>query len=314
MRYRNFGATGLKISEVSFGSWGIGGTAYGAVDRQAALNALARAEELGCNLVDTAGIYGASEETLGQFLSGRRHKWIIATKFSGQDAGLERTVEAQLKRLGTEVIDFYQLHWVPKSGKELELYDGLHRLKKAGKVRFVGVSLYTAEDIDFALQEQQLDGFQIALSLLDPDPFLARRELIREKRPAVLVRSALKEGFLTGKFTATSTFPDPADQRHKWSAKQIADTVNTVERFRFLESEAGSLATAALRYPLSFPEVSTVLAGTKNATQATQNFGDTPGKTLSPQSLQRITSLQAELGLREHAGWWNKLRSLLGLS
>jgi len=72
MAYRRFGATGLKVSEVSFGAWAIGGKAYGAVDRQDTLRALARAEECGCNLVDTAMIYGDSELVLGEFLRGRR--------------------------------------------------------------------------------------------------------------------------------------------------------------------------------------------------------------------------------------------------
>ena len=74
MPYRRFGATGRSVSEVGFGAWAIGGRAYGAVDRQEALRALARAEELGCNLVDTAMVYGDSEAVLGRFLRGRRDR------------------------------------------------------------------------------------------------------------------------------------------------------------------------------------------------------------------------------------------------
>lgn len=314
MRYRQFGTTGLRVSEIGFGSWGIGSNGYGSVGRADALDALARAEELGCNFVDTAGVYGDSEALLGEYLHGRRDKWIVATKYSGQPAGLEATLDLQLKRLGVEAVDFYQLHWVPDpKGKDGQLYDQLYRIKKAGKARFVGVSLYTAADIDFVLNETRLDGFQIAFSLLDPEPLLSRLDLIRRKRPAILIRSALKEGFLAGKFKADAKFPDPQDQRHRWSAKQIADTVRMAERFRFLEADAGSMPAAALRYPLSFPEISTVLAGTKNGKQAAENFGKTAGSGLSAASLQRIHEQQDALGLLDRGSWLNRLRSLLGL-
>jgi aryl-alcohol dehydrogenase-like predicted oxidoreductase len=114
MPYRRFGSTGLTVSELGFGAWAIGGKAYGVVDREDSLRALARAEELGCNLVDTAMIYGDSELVLGEFLRGRRSRWIVATKYTYQPAGMAATLEQQLIRLGTDVIDFYQLHWLPK--------------------------------------------------------------------------------------------------------------------------------------------------------------------------------------------------------
>src|SRR5512145_355790 len=119
MRHRPFGRTGLQVSEAGFGAWAIGGRSYGAVDRAEALRALAVAEELGCNLVDTAAVYGDSEEIFGKFLSGRRQRWIVATKYSGQEAGLVPTAEAQLRRLGLETIDLYQLHWVPRDRERL---------------------------------------------------------------------------------------------------------------------------------------------------------------------------------------------------
>jgi myo-inositol catabolism protein IolS len=155
MPYRRFGSTGISVSEVGFGAWAIGGKAYGAVDRQETLRAPARAEELGCNLVDTAMAYGDSEVVLGQFLRGRRDRWIVATKYSFQPAGLTSTVEQQLARLGTDVIDFYQLHALPKDPR---VYDELYTLKKTGKVRFVGASLYSAGNIDRVIDDGMMDG------------------------------------------------------------------------------------------------------------------------------------------------------------
>jgi len=297
MIMRDFGRTGMKVSEVGFGAWGIGGQAYGDVDRQESLRALARAEELGCNFVDTAAVYGDSEAILGEFLKGRRNRWLVSTKYSAQPEGMERTIEEQLKRLGIDVIDFYQVHWAPGRGED-ELYEQLYRLKKSGKARAVGVSLKSAGDIDHVLDDTEIDGFMVRFSLLDPEPFLSRLRSFREKKPALIVRSALKEGFLTGKYSRDVKFSDPEDQRSSWTPEQIAATVDAVERFRFLEQEAGSLITAAASYPLSFPETSTVILGTKTVSHAESNFGEVPGHRLSDESLQRIHDLQMEMGLR----------------
>ena len=313
MPYRRFGATGLQVSEIGFGAWAIGGKAYGAVDVKDSLRALARAEELGCNLVDTASatVYGDSELVLGEFLRERRSRWIVATKYSFQPEGMTATLEAQLKRLGTDAIDFYQLHWLPG---DPHLDDELYGLKKAGKVRFIGASIYAASDIDRVIDHLHLDGVQLPFSLLDPDPFLLRVDRLRQRGLAVLIRSALKEGFLTGKFRRDATFPDPNDQRHSWSAEKISRTFDEVERFRFLEADAGSLLRAAVAYPLSYPEVSSVLLGTKTAAQAESNFHEIPGARLSTPSLHRILTLQDEMDAGGRRSPGALVRRVLGLS
>ena len=177
MPYRRFGATGLKVSEIGFGAWGIGSQAYGAVAREDSLRALARAEELGCNLVDTAMVYGDSERVLGEFLKGRRSRWIVATKYSYQPAGMTATLEEQLRRLGTDVIDYYQLHSMPEDDR---IFEELFALKKAGKVRFVGVSLYSAHDIEPA---------RAAAAGWHPDPLQPARS-----RPLPAARGQLRTG------------------------------------------------------------------------------------------------------------------------
>jgi aryl-alcohol dehydrogenase-like predicted oxidoreductase len=312
MPYRNFGSTGLKVSEVSFGAWGIGGNSYGPVEREVALNALAKAEEHGCNLVDTAAVYGNSEELLGEFLSGRRDKWLISTKYSGQGAGMTATLENQLKSLRTEAVDFYMIHWAPKKDGAA-LYEELYALKKAGKARFVGVSLYDADEIDYVLDHASIDGLMVAVSLLDPDPFLARLDRLRASGIAVMARSSLREGFLTGKFKRDQRFTDPNDQRSKLTPEQIAELVDKVERLRFLEQEAGTMVRAAVAYPLSFPEISTVVLGSTSVAQADSNFGSIPGARLTPDALVRIAALQQELGLRIQEGRLKRLwKGLIG--
>lgn len=314
MQYRTFGNTGIKVSALGFGGWAIGGNSFGSVTRDDALQALARAEELGCNLVDTAAVYGDSEDIIGQFLQGRRERWVVASKYSGQPQGMTALVEEQLRRLRTDHIDFYQIHWAPQRDKHA-LYDELDALKAAGKVRFVGVSLYNEGDIDYILNHTQLDGIQVCFSLLDPRPLISRREAIAQRGLGVIVRSCLKEGFLTGKYSASSVFADPTDQRREWSKEKIAQTAAAVDRFRFLEAEAGSLLNAAVRYPLSFPEVSTVVLSTKNVTQASQNFGAVGDGVLGEASLARIAGIQDELGLLRdslRSRLIGKVRRLLG--
>lgn len=296
MEYRDFGKTGMRVSAVGFGAWAIGGNSFGKVDSRESLRALARAEELGCNFVDTAQVYGDSEALLGQFLTGRRSRWKIATKYSGQAEGVQALAEKQLRQLGIDAIDFYQLHWVPR-GRDESFYEDLYRLKKSGKARFVGVSLYTANDIDFVLDHSLLDGFQVCFSLLDPHPFLGRLEKIRGVKPGLIIRSSLKSGFLSGKYARETTFPDPSDQRHQWSRREIAKTIEAVERFRFLEQGSGTLVLAAARYPLAFPEVSTVLLGTKTVSQADINFGEIPNDTLDAETLVRVAQVQKHLRL-----------------
>lgn len=311
MPYRAFGSTGLQVSEVSFGTWGIGGTAYGAAEREESLRALALAEELGCNFVDTARVYGDAELLLGEFLKDRRDRWIVATKYSAQPAGMTTTLEEQLRRMGTDYVDFYMTHWVPHDDEQA-VYDELYALKKSGKARFVGVSLYAYPDVDYVLDHQQLDGVMVPFSLLDPDPYLARRERLLQSGKAVIIRSSLKEGFLAGQYKRDVTFPDPNDQRYHWSREQIETTVERVEQFRFLTGEAGSMVGAALAYPLSFPEVSTVVVGARTVRHAQSNFGEIPGSRLSGSSLRRIHELQEEMDLRGLRSWRGVVKRLLG--
>jgi len=313
MRYRKLGHTDLSVSETGFGAWGIGGQSYGAVDKRESLRALAVAEELGCNFIDTAPVYGESEAIVGEFLRGRRDKWILASKFSGARDSLSAEVERQLQRLHTDVIDVYQIHWVPR-GKDARLYDELYRLKRDGKLRYVGVSLYNLKDIDYVIDHTALDTIQVPCNLLEPLPYLPRLQRIARRGLGVIVRSSLKGGFLTGKYTHATRFTDANDQRGKLSQEDRRKLSEQVETMRFLEHAQGALALAAARYPLSFAQTATVILGTKTEAQARFNFGEVPGDTLTDATLQHIRRVQGQLGLWP-AAWrlWltalkNKLR------
>jgi len=204
------------------------------------------------------------------------------------------------------MVDIYMAHWAP-GRDEGAVYDELYALKKAGKVRCVGVSLKNATDIDFVIDHTDIDCLMVGFSLLDPDPFLARVDRLRASRKGVMVRSSLREGFLTGKFKRDVRFTDPADQRSSWSEHEIARVVDNVERFRFLETEAGSMVRAAVAYPLSFPEVSTVVLGSTSTAQADSNFGQIPGARLSEASLNEVVATQVDLDLFQRERLFRRL-------
>ena len=312
MKQRQFGRTGLQVSERGFGAWAIGGRAFGAVPAPEALAALARAEEHGCNFIDTAAVYGESEALIGTFLRDRRDRWIVATKYSGQPEGMTALLEQQLRRLGTDHIDFHQIHWAPAE-REASLYEELEALKRAGKIRFAGVSLKTLGDMHRVLAQPVIDGIQVPVSLLDPEPLASALPLLRARQPALVARSALRGGFLAGRYGAATRFQDANDQRSQWDDAHIRRLAAQASAFDFLDSAHGGLRDAALAYPLSFPEVSTLVISCKNATQVDQNLIDRP--TLDAAILMRIAQTQRRLGIgrrRLHRRLADRLRRLLG--
>jgi aryl-alcohol dehydrogenase-like predicted oxidoreductase len=309
---REFGRTGLQVSERGFGAWAIGGRAFGAVAPESALAALARAEELGCNFVDTAAVYGDSEALLGSFLKGRRDRWILATKYSGQPEGMTALVEQQLRRLGTECIDFHQIHWAP-AASETHLYEELEALKRSGKIRFAGVSLKTAGDMRRVLDHAVIDGLQLPVSLLDPQPLIGALPLLRARRPALVARSALRGGFLAGHHDSHTRFSDPDDQRSQWDGARIEELARQAAAFDFLRARAGGLREAALAYPLCFPEVSTLVISCKSASQVDENLVSRPA--LDAGTLARIGQVQQGIGIGRRGfarRALDRVRSLLG--
>ncbi|WP_018954663.1 aldo/keto reductase [Thioalkalivibrio sulfidiphilus] len=310
MKQRRFGNTDLHLSEIGFGAWAIGGQSFGPVDRKQALDTLARAEELGCNFIDTAAVYGDSEAIIGEFLKTRRDRWILASKYSGQKPGLRQTLEAQLQALGTDTIDFYQIHWMP-GASERHLIDELQAAKQAGKIRYTGVSLYSAGDLERALATPELDGIQLKISLLSPSPFHEYRERIRQSGKGVLARSSLEDGFLTGKYSADTRFTTPGDKRAELTPEQIRNLAAKAEAFKHLCPDDLPLLMLATRYVLSFPEVTSLLLSSKTPAQADTNFGQIPAGDLPPDTLQRIARLQTELRLFDNPDPLRKLVHVL---
>lgn len=314
MRQRQLGRTGLRVSERGFGAWAIGGASYGAVAPDVALDALARAEELGCNFVDTAAVYGDSEALLGRFLPSRRERWIVASKYSGQPQGMTALVEEQLRRLGIDRIDLYQIHWAPR-GKDEALHEELEALRRSGKIRFAGVSLRSAGDVAHVLRQPGIDVLQMPVSLLDPEPLRSSLPLLRQRGVGVIARSALRGGFLTGKYDSRSRFAVPGDQRGDWDTGHIAELARQAAAFDELAAHTGSCLATALAYPLAFPEVSTLILSCKDRGQVEANLGG-PAVELSEHAVRRIEAIQKALGVGARPSalrrLWKRVRGLLG--
>lgn len=295
MRYRKFGNTDLHISEIGFGAWAIGGGSmigdtaigWGDSDDNVSVKAIRSAFDAGINFFDTADIYGLghSEELLGKTI-GDKNEIIIATKVGNVSRGEQFTVdysrkyilgacEASLRRLKRDVIDFYQLH----SARTQHLQNGdcveaMQQLQQQGKIKYWGISLNTFEPLpeaEFFINNQIGNGFQLVLNLLNQKSLPLLKQSVTNGY-GIIVRMALQFGLLTGKFDRGVNF-SPNDHRKNRLTKNVIDVSNGA-----LESVWGlcqkyncSKTQLALSFILSYPAVSTIIAGIRTAEQVQLN-------------------------------------------
>ncbi len=295
MKYRTLGRTGLKVSEISFGSWAIGGNqhgnSYGSTSDTDSIEAIRTACELGCNFFDTADVYGYghSEEVLGRGLqqAGRLNDVFIATKVGGNFTSgqtvmdfsaqhITNAIETSLKRLGREYIDLYQLHNPSRpiitDGRAFEALD---KLKATGKIRAYGVSVHSVAEGITCLKTGKPDTIQIVYNffstLQSENPAEELFPLMHDQNIGLIAREPLANGFLTGKQKLDTKY-EPGDIRASWPNNYRSHKIRLAETLRFLEKPGRSLTQAALRFVLDEPAVSTMLVGMKTAQQARENF------------------------------------------
>ena len=307
MKFRQFGSTGIKVSEVGMGCWAIGGNqfgnSYGSTDDAISIKTIKKAVELGCNFFDTADVYGHghSEELLGLALAKSRDKVFIATKvggaymYGGQFGHINFTedyirfaIEKSLLRLKTDYIDLYQLHNPNLSIiKEGSVFKVLGDLQKEGKIKFVGISVHTLDEGVAALKH--VDSIQCVFNLLDPRNY----ELIegaRSKGVALIAREPLCNGFLAGKFKGRENF-ERGDIRSNMPPDYIADVIEKISQFKEMFSKRPEpLSQLALKYVLSFKGVSVTIPGAKTPEQAEQNLKASDIPELSEKELEMLGS------------------------
>lgn len=293
MKYRPLGVSGLYVSEIGFGAWGIGGNrngavSYGPTDDNQSRHALRRAYELGITFYDTSDLYGFghSERLIGETFRDVRDKVVIASKvgfvgpYGQQDfsrAHIRTSVEASLRRLQSDYIDVYQLHNPPVQllRDDLSIMETLLRLQEQGKIRAIGISTRSPEDGLVAVTEHSVRALQVNFNLVDQRALESGLfELCSREGVGVICRTPLCFGFLTGQYSGDSKF-DSSDHRSVWPSDQIRRWAEAHRMFAAAVSGRAyqTHAQIALRFCLSYGAVSTVIPGMLTREEVEEDVG-----------------------------------------
>jgi aryl-alcohol dehydrogenase-like predicted oxidoreductase len=311
MKYRPLGATGIMVSEIGFGAWGIGGatagaTSYGATDDGRSRAALARAFDLGITLYDTAPAYGDghSEALIGEAFRGRRDRVVVTTK-AGQErwglppdfspTALRRSAEASLRRLGGDAIDLLQLHNPPAGlfAGNPDVPEALDSLRRAGKIRAWGVSVKSPEEALVLIRSAPAAVVQVNLNMLDVRAVtLGLLTATAAHRIGVIARTPLCFGFLSGAVDENTRFA-PDDHRGAWSQAQTARWADGARRLHDAAASGQARSRTALRFCLPFPEVATTIPGILSTGEAEENAAASPAGPLDPEAIGRILDLHS---------------------
>ena len=325
MRYRQLGASGVRVSEVGIGAFPLSGYSTdaegrrvgwsGASDAQA-VALIHRAEELGINLVDSAESYGNghSEAVVGSALRGRRAKWLIATKVTtnlGLEAAMPNLAEAarrrirsaaegSLRRLACDCIDLYQLHALPLSGARSAVMEELMALKQRGLIRLIGVSSNEVAAIRRLATLGDVDMLQVGYNLVE------RRgadtlDYARGAGMGTLIRVPLAKGMLTGKYFTDWELPADDVRHERFSRPDTVAAFRRLPELAFL-AERRTMPQAALRFTLDHPGTSCVIAGAKTVAQIEENAAAADVPPLTAAELRRALPLVEGLTVPNWAG------------
>jgi aryl-alcohol dehydrogenase-like predicted oxidoreductase len=319
MKYRTLGRTGWKVSEISFGAWGIGGE-WGHVSHEDAIAALNQAIDSGVNFIDAADVYGdgRSERLIAELKKSRQEEIIVATKagrrlpeqsvegYSRQN--LTSWVEDSLKNLATDCLDLLQLHCPPTElYSRPEVFGFLDDLVAAGKVRYYGVSVEKVEEAIRATEYPNIQTVQIIFNCFRQRPAEEFFPLAKRKHVGILARVPLASGLLTGKFRRDSTFA-PDDHRNfnrhgeqfdvgeTFSGVDYETGLQAAEEIRELMKAAPfgrwgepvAMSQFALRWILMFDAVTCAIPGGKNPAQVSNNCCASDLPNISSDAMQAI--------------------------
>jgi aryl-alcohol dehydrogenase-like predicted oxidoreductase len=306
MEKRKLGTSPVEASVITFGAWAIGGWMWGGADRKEALEAIRASYDHGVTSIDTAPAYGQglSEEIVGEAIQGiDRNKIQLLTKFglrwdtpqgefffksrdnSGRDIlmhkiasreSIFRECEESLKRMKTDYIDLYQIHWPDSTTPIPETMEALQRLMEQGKIKAAGVCNYSAALLQEATSTLSLASDQVPYSMVYRDiekevvPFAIKHNI------AVIAYSPLQRGLLTGKITPEHQFNE-GDTR-KGNAFYSKENITRVNAFLsnlipLAEQKKATISQLVIRWTLSQPGITIALVGARNARQAVENAG-----------------------------------------
>lgn len=305
MNLVKLGNSDLEVSQIALGAWAIGGWMWGGSDRKDALRALHAAIDTGISSIDTAPVYGfgRSEQIVGEAIQGKREKVQILTKYGlrwdtdqgdfffptrtndgtainiHRYAGKESILmecEESLRRLRTDYIDLYQIHWPDPTTPIEETMEAMELLIKQGKVRAAGVCNYSKEEMQEAVNNLDLVSNQVPYSMVRRDiedeiiPFCVENNI------GILAYSPLQRGILSGKIKPNHQFRG-GDSRPETPYYELGNIIrinNFLEQIRPLADDKGvSLAQLILRWTLQRPGITCLLAGVRNEEQLAENAG-----------------------------------------
>ncbi len=288
MNYRTLGKTGWQVSEVSFGSWAIGGS-WGEVSDEDSMKALHKAVDEGINLFDTADVYGdgRSERLLAKLRKERSETLYIPTKAGRRldphtaegynRENLNAFVDRSLKNLDTDALDLVQLHCPPTNVfYQPEVFEVLEDMKREGKIKHYGVSVEKVEEGLKALEYPGLSSVQIIFNLLRQRPSELFFREAKRKDVGILVRVPLASGLLTGKMSEQTSFEEgdhrlfnrdgsAFDRGETFAGLDFETGLRAVDELRDLIPENATMPQFALRWILMFGEVSCVDTGREKA-------------------------------------------------
>jgi len=295
MNYRTLGKTGFSVSEISLGTWQVGGVWGSAFSDSNAERILETAFEQGINFIDTADVYsgGLSEKAVGTFVSRHRGEVRLATKCGRRldphvaagytPESVRRFVEDSLRNTGLERLDLVQLHCPPTEVYyRPEIFETLDRLREEGKIAFAGVSVEKVEEGLKAIEYPNVASVQIIFNMFRQRPSELFFREARGRNVGIIVRVPLASGMLTGKFTEKTTFGaddhrafnrngEAFDKGETFSGIPWENGLRAVERLREVFPLEPPLALTALRWILDYPEVSCVIPGASRPDQVLSN-------------------------------------------
>jgi aryl-alcohol dehydrogenase-like predicted oxidoreductase len=307
VRYRELGRSGLSVSEIGYGAWGIGESAWVGATEDDSLRALHRAVDLGVNFIDTARGYGESERIVGRLVRERAgDEVLVATKvppknrvwpapegldpaeaFPGEH--IRASLETSLRASGLDHFDVLQFHvWSDDWLGRGDWLETIAELKREGKIRLFGVSVNDHEpDSALALVcSGAVDSVQVIYNIFDQAPADTFLPACAEHGVGVIVRVALDEGGLTGRITAASTFPEGDFRRRYFREDRPAQVERRVAAVTAdLGIAPDEIAEHALRFVLSSPAVSTVIPGMRTVRNVERNTAVSDGRPLTAEQL-----------------------------
>lgn len=310
MNYRSLGRTDIRVSEVGYGAWGIGGVQWTGGDDDEAKRALNLAIDRGLNFIDTALAYGRghSERLVGEVARARSEQVFIATKippknlqWPAQDVPLEEVfpadyivecTEKSLRNLGVETIDLQQFHvWHDNWVERTEWIEAIAKLRQQGKIRHIGISIndYQPANVIKALRTGQIDAVQVIYNIFEQAPNDELYPVCQELNIGVLARVPFDEGGLTGAITPDTVFPEDDFRSWFFRGDRKQKVFDRVEKLKtLLGEEAASLPELALRFTLSHDAVSTVIPGMRSTKHVESNIACSDGRKLSANLLERL--------------------------